>query len=292
MGSTTRQMRCGLLLLLCGTAVSALYHDSPKGSTVVQDLSSTSEEPDESGLNLALLRFKARIQDSSLVAAEVEELEGENAELKGAKEKLEVKNGRLEQELVQRQVDQDESDLARRVAENKAAEDAVRAADDAAVAAKASGDAAAAAAAAAATTIKQMKEEKAQMQAQIVGLEQELEQRQVDQDDTKTIQADSGSQVDFDRVRAADAADEDCQKVMSEDKRTNYLYTQHCNKEVDSSQYKGTRENAFQICIKKRCQQSQEEKAKAAAALEAAEAAEAAEAEAADEHCQKVMSED
>merc|ERR1712166_163875 len=311
MGSTTRKMRCGLLLLLCGTAVSALYHDSPKGSTVVQDLSSTSEEPDESGLNLALLRFKARIQDSSLVAAEVEELEGENAELKGAKEKLEVKNGRLEQELVQRQVDQDESDLARRVAENKAAEDAVRAADDAAVAAKASGDAAAAAAAeeakamaeaaahahaaaaaAAATTIKQMKEGKAQMQAQIVGLEQELEQRQVDQDDTKTIQADSGSQVDFDRVRAADAADEDCQKVMSEDKRTNYLYTQHCNKEVDSSQYKGTRENAFQICIKKRCQQSQEEKAKAAAALEAAEAAEAAEAEAADEHCQKVMSED
>merc|ERR1712195_69527 len=104
-------------------------------STVVQDLSSTSEEPDESGLNLALLRFKARIQDSSLVAAEGEELEGENAELKGAKEKLEVKNGRLEQELVQRQVDQDESDLARRVAENKAAEDAVRAADDAAVAA-------------------------------------------------------------------------------------------------------------------------------------------------------------
>merc|ERR1712166_668712 len=192
MGSTTRQMRCGLLLLLCGTAVSALYHDSPKASTVVQDLPSTSEEPDESGLNLALLRFKARIQDSSLVAAEVEELEGENAELKGAKEKLEVKNGRLEQELVQRQVDQDESDLARRVAENKAAEDAVRAADDAAVAAKASGDAAAAAAAAeakamaeaaahahaaaaaaAATTIKQMKEEKALMQAQIDTLEQD-----------------------------------------------------------------------------------------------------------------------
>jgi len=341
-------------------------------STVVKDLSSTPEEPDESGLNLALLRFKARIQDSSLVAAEVEELEGENAELKGAKEKLEVKNGRLEQELVQRQVDQDESDLARRVAENKAAEDAVRAADDAAVAAKASGDAAAAAAAeeakamaeaaahahaaaaaAAATTIKQMKEEKAQMQAQIVGLEQELEQRQVDQDDTKTIQADSGSQVDFDRVRAADAADEHCRKECDKEvdprkyqsrahgenalqkcvKRCQQssgqqssvqqsssdaeaeakkaaeevakcmqslgakIYTSDCNKKVDSSKYKGTRENALQECVMERCQQSHDEKAKAAAAAEAAARSRThnppyAPTEKERDHCRQVYTED
>merc|ERR1740117_1620150 len=132
-------MRCGLLLLLCGTAFSAAVFDSATGSTVqdlsskymtkaqmmdelktkalastvVKDLSSTPEEPDESGLNLALLRFKARIQDSSLVATEVEELEGENAELLAKNAQMEAKNEEMQTKidtLEQDEKAQDEKD--------------------------------------------------------------------------------------------------------------------------------------------------------------------------------------
>merc|ERR1711957_2149 len=82
-------------------------------STVVKDLSSTPEEPDESGLNLALLRFKARIQDSSLVATEVEELEGENAELLAKNAQMEAKNEEMQTKidtLEQDEKAQDEKD--------------------------------------------------------------------------------------------------------------------------------------------------------------------------------------
>merc|ERR1711957_761268 len=82
-------------------------------STVVKDLSSTPEEPDESGLNLALLRFKARIQDSSLVATEVEELEGENAELLAKNAQMEAKNEEMQTKIDTLELDekaQDEKD--------------------------------------------------------------------------------------------------------------------------------------------------------------------------------------